>query len=529
MGSERQGALILNVNDNEVARYLVTTILQRAGFQVIEAANGRQALDRVEDRRPDLVVLDVQLPDISGLEVCAQIRKSPAVASIKVLHTSATHINVDSKVMALRGGADGYLTQPFESEELVATIDALLRLSRTEEELRATAEQLREADRRKNEFLAMLAHELRNPLAAIWAALPVLERHAPHDEVEAKARHVLERQSGQLKRLIDDLLDVARVTQGKIELRQESVELTRLLAQVIDNVQRTSVARRKQRVVVDLGPDPVYVRGDSLRLEQVFANVLDNASKYTQEEGSIWDTLGCDKLDGASKAVVEVRDNGMGMAPETLPQIFSLFAQADVPLARSTGGLGIGLTLVRRLVELHGGWVSAASEGLGKGSTLRVSLPALARDARAPSVRKSAAELRRDVPRRVLVVEDNEDLQTLTVDQLRGWGHEVNCASDGREGFAKFTEWRPEVALIDIGLPGVDGFELARQIRALNGEAYLIAMTGYSSRDKRSLAIECGCDQVLVKPVEASRLRGLLNELPRRAASVVPPAPRDVG
>ncbi|HTU61027.1 MAG TPA: response regulator, partial [Polyangiales bacterium] len=222
--AERKEALILNVNDNQVARYVVSTILQRAGFKVIEAENGEQALSRTEDRRPDLIVLDVQLPDMSGLEVCTRIRKNAALASTKVLHTSATHISTDSKVLALRGGADGYLTQPFESEELVATIDALLRLSRTEEELRTVAEQLREADRRKNEFLAMLAHELRNPLAAIWAALPVLERHPPHDESEAKARHVLERQSGQLKRLIDDLLDAARVTQGKIELRMENVE-----------------------------------------------------------------------------------------------------------------------------------------------------------------------------------------------------------------------------------------------------------------------------------------------------------------
>jgi CheY-like chemotaxis protein len=365
-------------------------------------------------------------------------------------------------------------------------------------------------------------------LAAIWAALPVLERHAAHDEVETKARHVLERQSGQLKRLIDDLLDVARVTQGKIELRQENVDLTRLLTQVVDNVQRTAVARRKQHLHVELSSDPVLVRGDSLRLEQVLANVLDNASKYTHDEGSIWVTLRREGPDGTGRAVVEVRDNGAGMAPETLPQIFSLFAQGDVPLARSTGGLGIGLTLVRRLVELHGGSVSAESEGLGRGSTLRVSLPMLAGPARAPSPRKSSREAKQDLPRRVLLVEDNEDLQTLTADQLRGWGHEVSCASDGSEGLERFAAWLPEVALIDIGLPGLDGFQLARQIRALSSDVYLVAMTGYSSRDKRALAFECGCDQVLVKPVEAARLRALLNELPRRSPSAVPPAPRDL-
>jgi signal transduction histidine kinase len=508
--------IVLNANDNEGPLYVVSLTLRRAGFEVLEARTGREALELAERFDPDVMVLDVRLPDLDGFEICRRLRSSPKTIGIKVLHTSATFVSLDKKVQSLAGGADGYLTQPFESEELLATVQSLLRLRNMERELRAVAEKLREADRRKNEFLAMLAHELRNPLAAIWAALPVLERNAPRDDAERKARDVLSRQSSQLKRLIDDLLDAARVTQGKIGLRREVVDVTRLLSQVVDNARRTCAQQRRQTLHVQVPEEAVCVRGDPVRLTQVFANLLDNASKYTGEEGSIWVSLRVDAQAEPARLSVEVRDNGVGMAVDTLPHVFSLFAQADVTLARSSGGLGIGLTLVRRLVELHHGSVSAHSEGLGKGSSFRVVLPLYQRQPEHAVPRSPEPTEAPSPSRRILLVEDNEDLQVLLSDLLHGWGHEVERACDGYAGLAKLREFQPEVALIDIGLPGIDGFELARQIRKDDSDAYLIAVTGYSSKLERDKALQCGFQRVLLKPVEPMRLRRILHELPYR-------------
>ena len=244
--------LILNVNDNEAARYMVSLLLQKAGFHVIEASSGLQALQQVELHKPDLVVLDIRLPDIDGIEVCRRIRESGSGRSIKVLHTSATFVTVDTKIQSLDGGADGYLAQPFEPQELLATVRALLRLNQTEQNLRESAELLREADRRKNEFLAMLAHELRNPLAAMTASLPLIERREPLDDVERRARDVVGRQIVHLGRLIDDLLDVSRVTQGKIELHWEMVDLCELLARVASNAEQTRTGPRNQKLTLTL-------------------------------------------------------------------------------------------------------------------------------------------------------------------------------------------------------------------------------------------------------------------------------------
>jgi two-component system, sensor histidine kinase len=515
--STRPAGVILNVNDNEGARYVVTLMLQRAGFSVLEAATGQEALSQIASHRPDLVVLDVQLPDISGLEVCARVRDDPETASTKILHTSATFVSTDNKVRSLEGGADAYLTQPFEPEELLATIHALLRLTRTEEDLRRVADELREEDRRKNEFLAMLAHELRNPLAAIWAALPLLGPSEGTTDSE-RALAVLARQSRQLKRLIDDLLDVARVTQGKIELQRVPLELGKLLRQVADNAARTVVSGRRQQLHASFPPDSARVSGDPARLEQLFANLLDNASKYTPEGGDIWLEHGVAHGPEGARISITVRDNGVGMPAQTLPQVFSLFAQGEVPLARSGGGLGIGLTLVRRLVELHQGTVTAASEGEGRGSAFVVSLPLLAElavsdppDAERPSgVERGPSDRRR----RVLLVDDNADLQELLATMIERWGHQVDCAADGPSGLRKATELKPDFALLDIGLPGMDGFALAREIRrALDGQApRLIAVTGYGAPEKRRLAFDAGFNEVLVKPVDAERLRALLSE-----------------
>ena len=528
------GPVVLNVNDNDASRYLVTRMLERGGFTVIESATGRGALDRVRHEMPRLVVLDIKLPDMNGLEVCQRIKADPQTHSVKVLHTSAVFVATEFKVQSLECGADGYLSHPFEQEELIATVRSLLRLTEVEQELRNQAEELKAANRRTNEFLAMLAHELRNPLAAIVTSLPLLERSEATDTVEKTARELIRRQTTHLRRLVDDLLDAARVTQGKIDLHWEAVELTELVRRIAANVQQTKLAPRSQALRVAVPTTPMHVRGDPMRIEQVLTNLLDNASKYSNS-GDVIDfglTLGR-AASGISEAHVTVRDRGIGMDPRTLPTIFDLFSQADVPLARSRGGLGIGLTLVRTLIELHGGKVTARSDGIGRGSEFEIVMPLMAEDARVvpaeTDFRPSERTSRR--PRRVLVVEDNQDAQDALRCLLEIWGHDVMVAGDGAAGIRLATSHRPDIALVDLGLPTVDGYEVARQVRLALGSAspLLIALTGYGAPEQRSQALAAGFDLHIVKPVEPDRLASLLEEYaatpPSSAAHSAPRTP----
>lgn len=510
-----RAGVVLNVNDSDASRFIVSRMLERAGFKVAEASTGRQALEQARDIHPAVIVLDIKLPDVDGLEVCRQLKADPATQSIKILHTSAVYVGSENKVQSLECGADGYLSHPFEHEELVATVNSLLRLGETERALRDHAESLKAASRRTNEFLAMLAHELRNPLAAIVTSLPLLERRAPADSVEQMARELIRRQTANLRRLVDDLLDAARVTQGKIDLHWEAVDLKELVRRVSANLEQTKIHPRRQALRLGLPNGRMLVRGDPMRLEQVLTNLLDNASKYS-DSGDIID-LGLSmtrNASGAAEARIVVRDRGIGMSPETLPTIFDLFSQADVPLARSRGGLGIGLTLVRTLVELHGGRTRAHSDGLGKGSEFEIILPLMAADVGAdsddsgPGLRAKARSTRR----RVLIVEDNPDAQAALQCLLEMWGHEVLVADDGAMGLQIATKQQPDVALIDLGLPRMDGYEVARSIRERLGKTspLLIALTGYGAPEQRAQALAAGFDLHIVKPVEPEHLNELL-------------------
>jgi CheY-like chemotaxis protein len=510
-------AVVLNVNDNDASRYVVSRMLERAGFSVLEAASGQQALDLARSTLPSVVVLDIKLPDIDGLQVCRRLKTDPQTQSIKVLHTSAVYVSPEYKVQSLECGADGYLGHPFEQEELVATLRSLLRLSEAERSLRAQAEELKAANRRTNEFLAMLAHELRNPLAAIVTSLPLLERSAAVDSLEKTARELIRRQTTHLRRLVDDLLDAARVTQGKIELRWETVDLNELVRRVATNAERTKMQPRNQALRLALPTARMMVRADPMRLEQILTNLLDNASKYSNSGDVIDFTLALARNPetGADMAHVVVRDRGIGMAPQTLPTIFELFSQADVPLARSRGGLGIGLTLVRTLVELHGGSTCARSEGIGKGSEFEITLPLVTPEAHAAAPADApprGAHL--NARRRVLIVEDNRDAQEALQCLLELWGHEVLVANDGPSGYESAVRLRPDIALIDLGLPGMDGYEVAKKIRAALGAAspLLIALTGYGAPEQRSHSLAAGFDLHIVKPVDPDKLSMLLEE-----------------
>jgi two-component system, sensor histidine kinase len=506
--------VVLNVNDSEAARYMTSLMLRRAGFEVLEAHDGNAALALAE-KLPDVVVLDVRLPDIDGFEVCRRIRANPKTARLKVLHTSATFVTLDKKVQGLEVGADGYLSQPFEMQELIATVQSLIRLSRAELGLHERAEQLLEASRRKDEFLAMLAHELRNPLSAINACLPLLTQREAANDRESRARDIVERQVLHLGKLVDDLLDVARVTQGKIELHPVVVDLGRLLERVATGARETKASQRQQTVSLELRTaGPMLIHGDPTRLEQIFTNLLDNASKYTDSGGHIDVVAETYREADRMWLRIIVKDSGIGMAPDSLSTIFGLFSQADVAIDRSRGGLGIGLTLVRTLVELHGGKVRASSGGLGTGSQFEVVLPILATDRREPTATAREREASM-VPRRILVVEDNNDVRDGLVELCQMWGHEVLTASDGAAGLQIALEQRPDIAFVDIGLPALDGYEVARRIRteADGKDLLLVALTGYGSREQKARAIDSGFDHHLVKPVDTKQIHDFVADI----------------
>ncbi|WNG53739.1 response regulator [Archangium gephyra] len=506
-------ATILNVNDDEATRYLSTRTLQMAGYRVLEATTGEEALRLASRERPDVVVLDVKLPDISGYDVCQRLRSQPETASIAVMHTSATYVTPDKKVRGLEGGADAYLTEPFEGEELIATVRSLLRMRHAEQELRRRAEHLMEADRRKDLFLAMLAHELRNPLAAITTASGILERRAPADPKDAKMVSIIQRQTNHLARLVEDLLDVSRLTRGKVELRQARVDLRDVLEQVL-TIFRPQAEGKHLKLESNLPAVPMWMEADTTRLVQIFTNLLDNAMKYTDAGGTI--TVMAERVppeDESTSARVRVLDTGIGIRPEILPSVFELFAQADESLERTRGGLGIGLTLVHNLVEMHGGRVEAHSDGPGRGSEFVVWLPLQSWPV-ASSVEEVALPERVKRRRHILLVEDNADARQSLQDLLETWGHRVEVAADGLRGLELAVQLTPEVALVDIGLPGLDGYRVAEELRAKIGRGIrLVALTGYGGTEDRSRAREAGFDLHLVKPVKPDDLSRLLSEL----------------
>jgi PAS domain S-box-containing protein len=374
---------------------------------------------------------------------------------------------------------------------------------RDNERLRRVRRQLEEANRRKNEFIAMLGHELRNPLAPIRQAVEALQAGSPvlSPKRLTKALGVIERQVQHMTRLVDDLLDAGRITQGTINVQPKQVALKEVVEGAVESVQRL-LNRRRHRLRLQFPREPVYVMADAVRLTQVFANLLSNAAKYTPEGGNLM--LEVRTLHQSVR--VRVVDDGQGISPELLPQLFEPFVQGRAGLARLGGGLGVGLTLVRRLVELHGGRVHAKSLGLGKGSEFVVDLPLLQDEIEAPEGRAVANEV---VPRqRVLVVDDNEDAADMMALVLRNRGHEVETAFDGPDALLKVAGFRPTVVCLDIGLPGMDGFAVARRLRASPGGDVLtlLAVTGYGQDGDRTAAKAAGFDALIVKPTTADTL-----------------------
>ena len=366
--------------------------------------------------------------------------------------------------------------------------------------------EVKEADHRKDEFLAILAHELRNPLAPIRNMLEVLKRAEGNGDLVQPALSTMERQLRHMTRLIDDLLDVSRISQGKISLRPETVELAAVIRQVVEATRPANDAAH-QELMVTLPSRPVYVHADPARLAQVLGNLLHNASKFSRPGGRI--SLTAEQR--GRDLVVTVKDAGMGISSELLPKIFEMFAQGDQTLERSHSGLGIGLTLVRRLVEMHGGTVQASSEGPGRGSEFVVRLPGLIEESVAPPP-NPAVDAPAVAARRILVVDDNHDAAESMSMLLELMGNETRLAFDGMEAVDAAASFRPDVILMDIGLPKLNGYEAAAQIRREPwGKAMiLVALTGWGQDEDRRKSVEAGFDVHLVKPVDFATLTKLL-------------------
>ncbi len=625
--------LILNVDDYEASRYARTEMLKRAGFQVLQAATGAEALRIAAESRPVLILLDVNLPDMDGFEVCRRLRAAAATLTVPIVHISATFVSDKAQDLAYEGGADSYLTDPVEPAVLLATMHSLLRLRRAEEGLRAAsrewqatfdaigdgicllgvdgtvarcngafaalvgtapaalvgrpwaglweqlggsgkpspttgvehsrrretlelqrdhgwfrllvdpvlegdalaglvcivsdvtierqAAQVRAAlfareqeareeaeatNRAKDEFLAMLGHELRNPLDVIGSAVRVLDVQPDHDTPAAKAQEVIARQVRQLARLVDDLLDVGRVSTGKITLVRVPVDLAETVRRCVAGLMPPGEVPHH---TVTVRAEPTWVEADQSRVEQIVMNLLSNAVKYTPKGGGIDLTVGGDGRMGR----LTVTDTGAGMSPHMIERVFDLFFQGERTLDRAEGGLGIGLTLVRRLAEQHGGRVEVRSPGPGRGSTVIVELPQVPE----PHAVAPAAAPQPASPRRILIVEDSRDSRDMLRYLLERAGHEVHEAGDGPSGVEAILTVRPDIALVDVGLPGLDGYEVARRVRATEAgrTVRLVALTGYGLPEDHRRSHEAGFDTHLVKPVDAAHLAAVIGTVGR--------------
>jgi signal transduction histidine kinase len=367
---------------------------------------------------------------------------------------------------------------------------------------------IKEGDRRKDEFLAMLSHELRNPLAPIRNAVEIMRMAGPlHTEMHW-ARDMIDRQLRLLNRLVDDLLDVSRITRGKIQLRFEPVDVAAVVTSAVET-SRPLIESRNHNLTVAAPAEPIYVSGDFDRLAQVLSNLLNNAAKYTESNGHIWLTVERE----SGNAVFRVRDTGAGIPPNMLPYVFDLFTQLDPSLDRSHGGLGIGLTLVRHLVEMHQGSVQALSQGTGQGSEFVVRLPALSNGERRPAAdAPSASSVAMGAKRRILVVDDNVDVADTVAKFLRLHAHEVCIAHDGLAALEAAQSFSPEIVLLDIGLPRLNGYEVGRRLRHLPGgeQIVMVAVTGYGQEEDRLRSQAAGFDHHLVKPVDPAHLQQIL-------------------
>ncbi|MYN05154.1 response regulator [Pseudoduganella sp. DS3] len=523
---------ILVVNDDANSLFALTNLLgqwaAQEGYEVVAARSGEDALREVLMHDFAVILLDVNMPGMDGFETAEAIHQRPRSADIPIIFITAFVADELDRLKAYQRGAVDFLFTPVIPQMLYAKISVFVALATKNEELRRQARQLsqrttdliasnqrllREIEERKtaerashakDEFLAMLGHELRNPLSAISSAASLIGLPGVPADSVGHAKKIIQRQSRHLGRIVDDLLDLSRAMSGKILLNRAPLDLAALLNTALETFHATG-----RLADYDLRADiaPCWVHGDATRLEQVFCNLLDNALKYTAPGGRI--EVICDVDD--DELTLSIHDSGVGIPAELLPQVFDVFVQGTSTLDRAQGGLGIGLALVRRLVELHGGTVLADSAGPGEGSTFTVHLPCIehVNESKVPLMETSEQS-----KPAVLLVEDNDDGREMMAMMLSCYGYPVQHAADGFQGLATAAAARPDIALVDIGLPGIDGYEVARRMRA-NPDTHhikLIALTGYGLADDQRRVMDAGFDMHLVKPVDVDQLLRAITE-----------------
>ena len=502
---------ILLVTPNEADSELAAGFLDGSGAEVVQCPSLAQASPRVGPETGCVVIVEEALlePDIHIFHEAVDSQPAWSDLPLLVIASQGSSLSALVENVFPQSGNVTLLQRPLHPVSLVSAVNMALRARSRQYEVRDLLQQRTRAVAQRDEFLAMLAHELRNPLAPIRNAVYLMKNIAVPDPMFARYRGMIEKQTTHITRLVDDLLDVSRLELGKVELRPERIDLNQSVAAAVEACLPITGAQHHE-VAQRLAAEPLVILADPVRIEQVLGNLIVNAAKFTGPGG----TIAIETSREGECGVVSVIDSGRGIAPEAVESVFDLFVQEDASLARTQGGLGIGLTLVRRLVQLHGGEVCASSPGLGKGSRFEVRLPlvpSLAPRPRAPE--RQAAPPRR---RRVLIVEDSADIRESVGMLLSQWNHDVAYAEDGPEGVALAREMQPDVAIIDIGLPGANGYDVARQIRQgplpWARTVKLLALTGYGQATDRERALESGFDDHLLKPVEPQVLERLLLE-----------------
>jgi signal transduction histidine kinase len=519
---------ILVVNDDAASLLALTSLLdlwaEETNYEVMAARSGQEALRQVLLHDFAVILLDVNMPGMDGFETAEAIHQRARSADIPIIFVTAFLADEIDRLKAYQRGAADFLFTPVIPQILHAKVSVFVALAVKNEELKRQTQKLsqrtteltatnkrltremeeRQAAERKNhakdEFLAMLGHELRNPLSAISSAASLIGLNGAGPETIGRAKAIIQRQSQHLSRIVDDLLDLSRAMSGKILLSRQPLEVAALVNACLDTFKATGRTGSYQ-INVDLTTG--WVDGDPTRLEQIATNLIDNALKYTPPGGKI--DIGVTHDDDSDEVLLTVRDSGVGIAEDLLPHVFDVFVQGSISIDRSQGGLGIGLSLVRRLVELHGGSVTAQSPGTSLGSTFIIRLPRT--HAGVSDAPPAASGIDSSKPT-VLLIEDNEDGREMMATMLGVYGYSVQQAADGLQGVQMAHAGRPDVALVDIGLPGIDGYEVARRLRqdAATRGIKLIALTGYGLAEDQRRVLDAGFDMHLVKPVDINNL-----------------------
>jgi signal transduction histidine kinase len=521
----------LLVDDMEENLLALEALLRREGLVLLKARSGPEALEFLLIHDVALALVDVQMPGMDGFELAELVRGTDRTRRVPIIFLTAGSPDPQRRFRGYEAGAVDFIRKPIEPDVLRSKAEVFFELyrqrqevARQRDELRAAtdenarlleqsrrhAEALHEADRRKDEFLATLAHELRNPLAPIRSAVEVMRSKGLNDPSLEWARDVINRQAGNMARLVDELLDVSRIATGKLVLRREPTQLQTIIARAIES-SRNLIEANQHRLEVVLPDDPVRLEVDEIRLIQVFSNLLNNAAKYTEPGGQI--RLRGQVDDG--QVEVRIEDSGVGIPQDMLSHVFGLFTQVGRSLDRAQGGLGVGLALVRRIVELHGGTVTAESPGLNRGSTFTVRFPVAPTNLAglaAGTASAVPASVRQQPRRRVLVVDDNVDAAKSLAMLLQLMGHATETAYSGPTGLAAAREFHPDVIILDIGLPGMDGYEVARRLRCEPGlsTTLLVALTGWGTEEDKRRAIHAGFDYHLTKPADAETITEIL-------------------